>query len=148
MNLRVRSRRAKDHATIWFWDWFGSFLLAIVAALIAVVLREKLAWWWLVLGFSAVCLVTHRIRISRADPATGQVTTFWFVIPVRRRRFALSELRSTRSDDWGADADDPHDTLEAGSWSLVCCRAAPIARWLHDARAELATPRAKARHDG
>ncbi|KAB2911005.1 MAG: hypothetical protein F9K40_01580 [Kofleriaceae bacterium] len=147
MNIRVLSTRTDDRATLWFWDWFGTFLLAIFAVFLAIVLREIAASWWLALGLPVASLLTHRIRITRVEPAIGHVTTFWFVIPVRQRRFELGGLRSTRSDEWGADSDDPHDTLESGSWSLVCHRAEAVAALLRNAGTELATPRAKVRDE-
>ena len=142
MNVRVLSVRTGDRATIWFWDWFGSLLLALFVGFGAVALREHLPWW-LWPGVPAACLLTHRIRITRAEPATGYATTFWFVIPVRRRRFELRALHSARSDDWGGDPDDPHDSLESGSWSLVCHHAPEVAAWLRDAGSEFSTPRAE-----
>ena len=146
MNVRVVSRRTRDQAAVWLWDWFGSFMLSVLAIIAFMVLRHlDLTRWWTVPCLVVACVVTRRVHVSREGPSVGHVWTLWFCLPMQRRRFLIRELVASHSNDWSANPGDPYDELAAGSWSLECHRAAAIAAWLRDASAELSTPPASVR---
>ena len=141
MAVKICAYRTRDRAAIWFFDPIGIVIASLVVG--GALLAGAAPWW---VTAPVMCVGSSwfvRIQQMREHPAIATLTTFWTVIPLRRRKGAIATLGTRHADDFTAGANDPDDEIVLDGWTLFCWRADRVAESIRTSAVALTNPTAE-----